>query len=129
MSNAAQVRKFLESLPAGIRQRIQDELEAQAAIVARSMLLKVPRRSGNLQRSIRVEQVSPLRVAVKAGGPLTTKPVRKGASVEYDYALAVEYGTQEQAAEPFFWKSWREKRRRVRAAIKRRVRQEVERRS
>ena len=41
-----------------------------------------------------------------AGGDDTTKELRQGAGVDYDYALATEYGTTKEAAEPFFYPTY-----------------------
>lgn len=42
---------------------------------------------------------------VMAGGPLTTKEIAHphGAQHSYDYAIATEFGTSKEPAEPFFW--------------------------
>jgi hypothetical protein len=48
---------------------------------------------------------------VEAGGPTTTKPVRKGQKATYDYALAVEFSTQDTTAQPFFWPAYRSQKR------------------
>ena len=48
---------------------------------------------------------------VEAGGPTTTKPVRKGVKSTYDYALGAEFGTEDTTATPFFWPSYRSQKR------------------
>ena len=50
---------------------------------------------------------SRLEYIVQAGGDLTIKEVREGSGVDYDYALAFEYGTSRQHAKPFFWPTYR----------------------
>lgn len=63
---------------------------------------------GTLRDSIRMSPgEAETSFVVEAGGPTTTKPVRNGADAEYDYALALEYSTSRQPAEPFFWPSYR----------------------
>ena len=70
-------------------------------------------------------------VLVRAGGALTTRSgagdqgfVRefaravRGKDANYDYALAQEFGTQHIPAQPFFWPTYRARKRRIRRAIK-----------
>lgn len=71
--------------------------------------------TGRLQASIRIETRERGAFAVLAGGPLTTHPVRKGASRQYDYALGVEFGTEDTPAQPFFWPSFRANKRPAKA--------------
>lgn len=66
-----------------------------------------PADTGRLRESIRIETRERGGFAVLAGGSLTTHPVRKGASRQYDYALGVEFGTEDTPAQPFFWPSFR----------------------
>jgi HK97 gp10 family phage protein len=49
-----------------------------------------------------------LEFLVQAGGDLTTKEVREGSGVDYDYAEAFEFGTARQPARSFFWSTYRE---------------------
>ena len=74
--------------------------------------------TGALKQSIRVEPFSRggIGALVLAGGPLTTKSVRAGVDVDYDYAMGIELGTQEMLASPFFFPTFR----RSRAKINRR---------
>lgn len=48
-----------------------------------------------------------LEFIVQAGGPATTKEIRDGSGVPYDYAEAFEFGTSRQEARPFFWPTYR----------------------
>lgn len=81
---------------------------------------------GDLRNSIRRESGNlPTTAVVLAGGPTTTKPVREGADASYDYALAVEFGTQRQPAQPFFWPSVRANRSRYRGRAGRALRQAI----
>ena len=43
-----------------------------------------------------------------AGGDLTTKEIRQGSGEDYDYARAVEFGSVNAPAEPFFYNTYRE---------------------
>lgn len=82
--------------------------------------------SGNLVASHRVEPGrAPLRAVVRAGGPLTTRPVRNGASATYDYALANEFGTEDQAARPWFYPTYRLLKKQLRTAIAKRAKEAI----
>jgi HK97 gp10 family phage protein len=73
--------------------------------------LRVHRDSGKLAESIRLERGRhPLRVLVRAGGPLTTKD-------GYDHALANEFGTEKLQAQPFFWPAYRANKTKLRGMI------------
>jgi HK97 gp10 family phage protein len=60
---------------------------------------------------------SPLEYAVQAGGDLTIKEVREGSGVDYDYALAFEFGTSRQPARPFFWSTYQARKDEIQQAI------------
>jgi HK97 gp10 family phage protein len=76
-----------------------------------------------------------LRVRVTAGGPKTTVEARKGSGAKWDYALGVEFGVAAhkagglfagarhpgQAAQPFFYPTWRLTKRAARAKISRAI--------
>lgn len=53
---------------------------------------------------------------VKAGGPTTTTVSANG---EYDYALAVEHGTEDMQRQPFFYPSFRANKRPARDRVRR----------
>ena len=68
--------------------------------------------TGNLKRSIRKRNITRafsnrkrISVLVIAGGPLTTRRNKSGNV--YDYAVATEFGTVKERAEPFFYSSAR----------------------
>jgi hypothetical protein len=63
--------------------------------------------SGRLKESVHVRRGrKSLELFVEAGGDLTTKQVRDGADVDYDYALGVEFGNQHAPAQPFFYSTY-----------------------
>jgi HK97 gp10 family phage protein len=114
------LRKALDKLPVIAKQKLQVALTAEANGLADLMRARVPVKDGTLRASIRVEprkQAGLIGALIKAGGPTTTKPVRKGQSATYDYAMAQELGTQEMLANPFFFPSYRQKK----TSIKRRA--------
>jgi hypothetical protein len=95
--------------------------------IGQAMKAAVPRDKGTLAESIRLETDDYNgRVAIKAGGPTTTRPVRKGASVKYDYALGQEYGNAQNPAQPFFWPNWRLHRKSARSRINRAMKKAIE---
>lgn len=84
-------------------------------------------KTGRLRDSVRMEADAGRGVVrIKAGGPLTTVPVRKGQSATYDYSLAVEFGTQKASAHPFFWPIWRHDRTPAKKKINQAIRSAVE---
>ena len=93
--------------------------------------------TGNLQASIRVEPGTRSRMAalVRAGGSATTQQIGTGffsafsAAVrgrgDYDYAIAQEFGTSKHPAQPFFFPTYRAKKRAIRKAIRDRAKAEI----
>jgi HK97 gp10 family phage protein len=117
-ASLAQLKRTFAELPRRARTGAQATLIEEAQKLAAAMKQAVPVKSGKLRDSIRVEAGrNALEVKVKAGGPLTTKEVRAGSGVSYDYALGTEFGTQKEAAEPFFFTTYRAKRRGIRRSI------------
>lgn len=116
----ANVQAFLDRLSNRGQAAIEAELERQANRLADAMRAAAPDGpTGNLDQSVRVEPgAHPLERIVAAGGELTT---RDG----YDYALAVEFGTEKMPAEPFFWPTYRHMREEITAAIERVVAREM----
>jgi phage protein, HK97 gp10 family len=74
-------------------------------------------KSGKTQKSIRVIKRRGNRVTVAAGGELTTKDVRGGSGVSYDYVRAEEFGTSDQKAIPFFWNTYRARKRGIKDRV------------
>lgn len=106
---AARFKAILAALPADLKKQIDAELVKQAHALVDTMKRAAPKKSGALQSSIRAERVPgrELSIAIRAGGPLTTKPVRNGTDAEYDYALGTEHGNEQVPAQPFFYPSFR----------------------
>ena len=105
--------EYLQSLPSKVSEEIDGAIKEQAQRLsdaqrrALQTMETAPPESGDLERSCRVEPgEQPLEHVVMAGGELTTREVREGSGVEFDYALAFEYGTSRQAARPFFWPTY-----------------------
>jgi hypothetical protein len=108
----ADLEKYLKSLPdkmvkqlSGAVKREADRLSDAQRQALRS-LEKEP--SGALEQSCTVEATDdPLTFIVQAGGDLTTSEVREGSGVEFDRALAFEFGTRHQPARGFFYPTYR----------------------
>lgn len=110
------VKRFqalMAALPEDVKAPIRSATFEQAEELAQVMRRIVPVVKGTLRDSIRVETSprSNLRALVRAGGPSTTVG-------HYDYAHATEFGTSRQAAQPFFWPSYRASKLRIRRAIR-----------
>lgn len=128
--SVAQFQDLMDNIPKAIADEMRGAVKEQGEALASAMRQAVPLGVDGrheLQESIRVEDGKhPLQVRVKAGGELTTKEVRKGSGVRYDYANANEFGTREMNAQPFFWPTYRLMKRRVRSAINRKMRKGIE---
>lgn len=118
------LKKRLAAIPKDVRDGVQPVLTKNANELANLMKRLAPEKDGDLIASIDVEQGRhELARAVVAGGERTTRPVRKGADVSYDYAFAQELGTKDMPANPFFYPA----RRMLDKKIKRSLRSSVSR--
>lgn len=107
------LQAYLESLPNQLvdelAEVIRDQAEAlsDAQRTALRSLQQSPDETGDLEKScVAVPGSGPLEYVVQAGGDLTTREIREGSGVDYDYALAFEHGTSRQPARPFFWPAY-----------------------
>lgn len=102
----------MKTLKEQMRHNYHQRVLATAQEIADNMRAAAPKDKGVLADSVRVidnsrigRSSARISVKVKAGGPTT---VRRSASGEvYDYSAAVEFGTQEMQAEPFFYNTFR----------------------
>ena len=107
---AQELQLYLEQLPDRLRKPVSEELRRQADRLADAQRARAARhvKTGKTLASIRVEQGrDDLTFFVRAGGEATTKEVRKGSGVDFDIALAQEFGTVNMAAIPFFFPPFR----------------------
>jgi HK97 gp10 family phage protein len=112
----------MRAIPKAAREAVEPALELSANELVGRMKHLAPRDEGDLQASIaQTEGEHELERLVKAGGALTTRPVRSGQSVTYDYAKAIEHGTTTRHAQPFFWNSFRLSRKRITNRIRRAI--------
>lgn len=120
-----QFKQLMAAVPKEVRKELAGGVHEAGQMLVAGMKQAVPTGIDGrheLLESIRMEEGRHLmEVAVRAGGPLTTREVREGAGVFYDYALANEFGTQEMNAQPFFWPVYRLFKKKIRSLIKRRA--------
>lgn len=125
-----QFKQLMARIPKAVANDLESAPREEGERLAVAMRQVVPQGIDNrreLLESIRVEDGKrPLSVLVKAGGPLTTKEVRAGSGIAYDYSLANEFGTQKMKAQPFFWPTYRLMKKRIRSALSRKARKAIE---
>lgn len=104
-------QQLMDRIPVEVGLALQEAVATEANEMVAAMKAAAPVKTGNLRESIRanLSSKSPLRVIIRAGGPLTTKEVRAGSGVAYDYALGTEWGTQKESPHPFFYSTARAK--------------------
>lgn len=110
----------MAAIPKKVREAAERQLDVNADELVAAQRVAAPEKEGALRDSIRKEDASGegrVARAVRAGGKTTTRPVRKGATATYDYALAQELGTEKMPANPFFYPPYRAKRRKFKARI------------
>lgn len=118
------LQRYLGDLPFKARRRLAAAIRQEADRLADAIKQKAPRRTGALAESVKVRRRrGELDLEVVAGGATTTREIRKGSGEPYDYALAVEYGTQERPAEPFFFPTYRAMRDDIQAKIEQAVKE------
>jgi HK97 gp10 family phage protein len=124
MSDTDELDAYLDGLPDRIRAELSGVVHEQAVMLSDAQraalqgLEQEPAETGNLEASCTVVPgADDLEWVVQAGGELTTKEVREGSGVAYDYAEAFEFGSSRQHARPFFWPTYREKREQIKQAI------------
>lgn len=117
-----QLKDLLKNIAPAAAEELRSAVRDEAFYLRGAMLFSVPIDHGKLRNSIRVEAStrSPLRFVVLAGGPLTTR-----GNPPYDYALAQEFGTQKQSPQPFFFPTYRKRKRAIRTRISQRVKRAI----
>jgi len=132
VSTADKFRALTKRLQGEVVEAAQDALEAQGDRLVGVIRAAISPHSktGHLADSVRkLPAKRPLQVRVGAGGPLTTREVRHGSGVSYDYANAEEFGTQDEPAKPFFFPSYRLMKKDMRSAVRKAIAQAVKARS
>lgn len=128
------VQNWFSGLSYKVKRELAQTIKDEADGLAEAIDAVAPRGpTGNLAVSVKVRRKkNDLDLEVTAGGDLTTKRYDRstdyssavvvdgrdnsgkvkvakgsGSGVEYDYALANEFGTQEMTAQPFFYPTYR----------------------
>lgn len=104
--SAKAIAQAMRATAKALTTKLVAELEPEAATIAIAMREKAHVKSSATRESIRVIKRKS-KVIITAGGKLTTKEVRAGSGVAYDYVLAEEFGTQHAGAVPFFYGTFR----------------------
>jgi len=114
-----QLQDWFSGLSYKTKRKLAGDLKDITGSAAVQIQAAAPELSGKLKGTVKVRRKrNDLDLEITAGGPETTKEIRAGSGVEYDYALAGEYGTVNEEAQPWFFPTWRQ--------IQGDVRQEIE---
>lgn len=117
----------LGTMPEAVKTEISGALAKNGdRLVALAKSIAPRGATGKLVESIRAEaDPNGLGISVRAGGPTTTKEVRDGSGVPYDYAMGQEHGTEHSPRHPFLYPSARALKRVMRANLTRAVKRGV----
>lgn len=120
------VQSWFDDLSYKVKRELAKAIKDEADGLADAIKEAAPAKSGALRDSVKVRRKkNDLDLEVTAGGDTTTKKVRAGSGVDYDYARAVEFGTVNAEAEPFFYPTYRERapqiRENIEAAVERAI--------
>ena len=122
------LRRKLARIPAAVRKRAQADLMLAGREINMLQRSLAPHEDGNLRASIRTEPLGDgeIGAVVRAGGPLTTVPVRnpeKGNAPFYDYAIGQETGTKDMPPNSFFWPGWKARKGKAKARMRKSVKE------
>lgn len=122
-------RKLTKDLQAEVHAAAVAELNVQADGLVEMMEAVAPRGpTGNLIHSIKkIPGKSDTQVRILAGGQLTVRP--SISSKPYDYARADEFGTVNMPAKPFFFPTYRLKKKKMISTMKRKITAAIKKRS
>ncbi|QOG20464.1 HK97-gp10 family putative phage morphogenesis protein [Bradyrhizobium sp. SEMIA] len=113
-----QLQGWFSGLSYKAKRKLAATIKEQADGLASAIKDAAPVQTGKLRDSVQVRRRrNELDLEVTAGGDDTTKDVRTGSGVGYDYALATEFGTSKEEAQPFFYSTYRQMRDEIRQAI------------
>jgi len=118
-------KRLTEDLKQEVRDAAIDELNKQAKDLADLIRFVAPVDEGGLKHSVGVipSAKGPTQVRVIAGGKLTVRP--SVSSKPYDYARADEFGTVNMPAHPFFFPTYRLRKKKIIAEMKKRIRANI----
>lgn len=114
----ADVQNCFDDLPYKVKRQLAAAIKEQADGLAEAIKAAAPVRSGRLRDLVKVRRKkNDLDLEVTAGGDDTSKALGHGSGLDYDYALATEYGTTKGDAEPFFYPTFHAREDDIRQAI------------
>jgi HK97 gp10 family phage protein len=126
-------RQLSNELQQTVRQNAIDELNRQGNILKEAIAAVAPVyqgpatpgvQAGALKTSVNLVQGSkPTIVRIVAGGYLTVRQSVSGRP--FDYARADEFGTQKMQARPFFFPTYRLRKKKIIASMKRRIASQI----
>ena len=113
-------RRLTQELQKEVHDGAVKELNEQATQLASLIESVAPKHEGILAHTVRViPGKKDTQVRIVAGGKETVRPAIS--SKPYDYARADEFGTQKMAAQPFFFPTYRLRKKKIISAMKRRI--------
>ena len=129
-------RKLTKSIPEHVRRAAADTMEKQVEIIVSIMRRRVPKDEGDLEASIGWtwgdapagalivgtvgdRSYGALRITIFAGNSDTIVTNSRG--IEFQNAILQEFGTKDMPPTPYFYPTWREKRRGAKSSITRAV--------
>ena len=113
-----QVQVWLGDLPFKVKRKLAKTIKDEADGLADAIKAAAPRKTGKLADSVKVRRKkNDLQLEVTVGGETTTVDVRSGSGVSYDYSRAVEFGTINAPAYPFFYPTYRAREDQIRKNI------------
>jgi HK97 gp10 family phage protein len=130
MANASveRFRKLTDELKREVFETAIAELNTQGEKLRKAIEDVAPRDRGVLAHTVRkIAGDKPTQIRIVAGGRETVRP--GVSSRPYDYARADEFGTAEMQARPFFFPTYRLMKRKIIAAMKRRITANIKKRS
>lgn len=121
-------KKLTEELRKEVRAEVIAELNKQGEDLARIIESVAPVHEGVLKTTVRkIPGKKDTQVRVIAGGQKTVRP---GVSSQpYDYARADEFGTVNMPAQPFFFPTYRLRKKKMQSAVKRKITSAIKKRS
>lgn len=137
------VQRWFAGLSYKVKRELAQTIKDEADGLADAIKAAAPVKSGALRDSVKVRRKkNDLDLEVTAGGAATTKGYERstdyssvvvvdgrdnsgkskvakgsGSGVEYDYAMATEFGTSKEEAQPFFYPTYRERAPQIRENI------------
>lgn len=120
----ARAKARFRALAPAIKRGVEDALESNAAELAEAIRRRVPIDQGDLAESVTWKKGAARDQRSRKGrgdDPDLTVRVIEGFANKGFYAAMVEFGTVNTAAQPHFFPTWRQNKRRIKARLSRAV--------